>query len=195
MSRARKVEILGAGWTRGVVPPLDTSPGVERWGTNKVMFVRREAEYAGWTRWFDLHRTPHILKQRPEAYEWYTAQDGSRPIYRWEVDPAIPGSVAYPIDRVRAHFGAWERDFWGSLSWMLALAIVEGFDQIDLFWFPLSHDRATNMTDQIPVGQYSHQVPSTRYWIGQARGRGIDVTIHGDSELKPTHPLYGVETT
>ena len=157
--------------------------------------LRWGGQYDGWTRWFDLHRTAHILRLRPETYRWYQQQDGSKPIYQWEVNPEIPGSRAYPLGEVRRFFGVDERDFWGSISWMLALAIVEDFTQIDLFWFPLAQDRATNMTDAIPVGQYSHQVPSSRYWIGQARGRGIAVTIHGDSELKPTHPLYGVDTT
>lgn len=187
--------MLGSGWTRGVVPPLSDDPAVEKWGTNKMALLRYGGQFDRWTRWFDLHRTPHILKQRPEAYAWYLAQDGTKPIYQWEVSPEIPGSRAYPAEDVRRFFGVDERDFWGSISWMLALAIYEGFDQVELFWFPLSHDRATNMTDQIPVGQYSHQVPSTRYWIGQARGRGMTVLIHGDSELKPTHPLYGLETT
>lgn len=189
------MEILGAGWTFGTVPPFD--PTAERWGTNNVMFARYGGDFTDWTRWFDLHRSPHIRDKRPQAYDWYTRQDGSKPIYQWEVNAEIPGSRAYPLEAVRDFFGAHERDFWGSLSWMLALAIVEGFEAIDLFWFPLCHDKADVTADmtQVPKGAYTHQVPSTRYWIGQARGRGIAVTIHGDSALRPLHPLYGFETT
>lgn len=178
--------MLGAGISMGVVPDFDRSPGVERWGTNAVMFRRYGGDFNEWTRWFDLHRPAHIQKQRPEAYAWYTEQDGARPIYHWEPDPAIPGSVAYPIDTVRAFFGSDthdERDFWGSLSWMFALAIVEGFTDIDLFWFV------------VDTHCHEKQIPSVRYWIGQARGRGLNVTIHGDSSLKPNHPLYGFQTT
>lgn len=166
----------------GLVPDFDRSPGVERWGTNAVMFRRYSGQFDEWTRWFDLHRTPHILTQRPEAYDWYRQQDGQRPIYQWEVNPEIPGSTAYPREAVQAYFTG-DRDFWGSLSWMIALAIYEGFTAIDLFWFV--------------VDSHAHekQIPSVRYWIGQARGRGIDVTIHGDSTLKPSGPLYGFETT
>lgn len=178
-----------------MVPPFDPDPAVERWGTNNVMFARYGGDFTQWTRWFDLHRTPHIQTRRPQAYDWYTQQSGAKPIYQWERNPEIPGSRAYPREAVQAYFKG-ERDFWGSLSWMLALAIYEGFTAIDLFWFPLNHDRADAGGEiQIPVGQYTHQVPSTRYWIGQARGRGIDVTIHGDSALTPNHPLYGYETT
>ena len=173
---------LGAGWTWGNVPPLPTE--AELWGTNNVMCARYAGDVPRWDRWFDLHPTAHIQQRRPEAYDWYTRQDATRPIYRWEVDPAIPGAVAYPKDAILSQFshdGHDERDFWGSLSWMLALAIAERFERIELFWFALMND------------QYTKQVPSTRYWIGQARGRGIQVVVHGDSALVPTHGLYGCE--
>lgn len=186
--------MLGSGFTRGVVPDLDRSPGVEIWGTNRLMLMRESVQKEPWTRWFDLHRTPWILERRQEAYRWLQQQDGSRPVYQWDVNHEMPGSRAYPRAEVQAYFDG-DRDFWGSISWMLALAIYEQFTDIELFWFPLMNDRATDMTVTIPVGQYTHQVPSTRYWIGQARGRGLRVTIHGDSALKPNHPLYGVETT
>lgn len=169
----------------GDIPPFD--PSAERWGTNNVIFARFGDSFTDWSRWFDLHPTAHIQAKRPQAYDWYTRQDARRPIYRWERDSAIVGSAAYPKDAVLRFFsehGHDERDFWGSLSWMFALAILEGFEAIDLFWFVLSNDH---------MNTYARQVPSTRYWIGQARGRGIRVTIHGDSALKPTHGLYGCD--
>ena len=178
----RAVQMLGAGFSWGAVPPLD--PDAETWGTNNVMWARYAGTVPQWDRWFDLHPSAHIQQRRPLAYDWYTRQDGTRPIYQWEVNPEIPGSVVYPKDRVLGYFsvgGHQERDFWGSISWMLALAIVEGFTKIELFWFALMND------------QYTKQVPSTRYWIGQARGRGVRVTIHGDSMLKPQQGLYGCE--
>lgn len=176
----------------GTVPEF--SEGAERWGTNAVMFRRYGGEFDRWTRWFDLHRTPHILKQRPDAYAWYAQQDGTRPIYQWEVNSEIPGSRAYPVEAIRRFFGddaledprypeRPESDFWGSLAWMFALAIYEGFEAIDLFWFV------------VDTHCHERQIPSVRYWIGQARGRGIRVTVHGDSSLKPSGPLYGWQTT
>lgn len=176
----KTVQILGAGWTWGDVPPLN--PDAEIWGTNNVMFARYGGECDQWTRWFDLHPSAHIQARRPAAYQWYRQQ--TKPIYQWDVNPDIPGSVAYPRDRIQAFFsepGREERDFWGSLSWILALAIAEGFEQIDLLWFALMND------------EYTKQIPSTRYWIGQARGRGIRCTVHGTSMLNPQGPLYGCE--
>lgn len=161
----------------------DFSQPRERWAVNRLMFMRYSGEFDHWTRWFDLHSTPHIRAQRLEAYDWYGTQ--TKPIYRWEPDPHMVTAL-YPREAVQAYFGqdgVPERDFWGSLSWMLALAIYEQFEAIDLWWFPLDQER------------HQDQLGSARYWIGQARGRGIRVTIHGDSALVPSGPLYGIETT
>lgn len=64
---------------------------------------------------------------------------------------------------------------------MFALAIADEFTDIDCFWFVCD--------DNEP--KYRDQIASVRYWIGRARGAGIRVTIHGDSGLKPSLPLYG----
>lgn len=180
--KPRKVEILGGGWSKGVVPPLDPS-AEERWGFNALMFTRFAGHFDDWTRWFDLHNADFTPRKHPDRWAWYQRQ--VKPIYRWEVDPRLPSSVAYPKEAVRAFFadGTIESDFGGSLTWLFALAIFEGFEAIDVFWCP--QDDAS----------HRKQVASCRYWIGQARGRGITVRVHGDSALTDFGPLYGCETT
>ena len=112
---------------------------------------------------------------------------GARPIYLLAAHGDIPGSVAYPRDAIQAHF-AWggqpEECFTSSLDWMLALAIYEGFMRIELYGVDLwdaSHERGT-------------QRNGAHYWIGQARGRGIDVVIPDSSSLCKTERLYGYFT-
>ncbi len=161
----------------GVIPPFD--PEAERWGVNRLMFMRYDG-HMDWDRWFDLHSTDQIQARRQDAYEWYQAQ--TKPIYRWEIDPAMPASVAYPVAEVWQAFPESTQEFRCSLSWMLALAIHEGFEVIELFWHTLTD------TEHRPY------VPSVLYWIGMARGRGITVTIHGDSALIYDGPRYGLET-
>lgn len=178
----KTVELIGAGMSFGDIPAFD--PQAERWGTNNVMFARYGGDFDQWTRWFDLHPASHIQTRRPQAWDWYQQQDGTRPIYLTEASPLIPGAVAFPFARVSQTFSTpqhQERDFWGSISWLIAFAILEGFERIDLFWFVLAND------------VYTKQVPSTRYWIGQARARGIEVRIHGDSALQPAPQMYGYE--
>lgn len=182
--RPRKVEILGGGFSKGTVPPLDPA-AEERWGFNATMFVRYGGTFDDWTRWFDLHGAEWTHTRHPDRIAWYQRQ--TKPIYRWTVDPSIPSSVAYPLGAIRGYFAddrlGIERDYHGSLSWMLALAIFEGFTMIDVFWCPLD-DAA-----------HRKQVASVRYWMGQARGRGISVVVHGDSAITAYEPLYGLETT
>lgn len=167
--------------TLGVVPPFD--PAAERWGLNRLMFTRYAGAFTDWHRWFHLHPVGWMRTHHADAYVWFQQQSAEKPIYLLEPDRAIPGSVAYPRDRVREAFrdGALESDFACSVAWMMALAILKGFRAIDLFWFPLDANESG----------YQRQIPSVRYWIGQARGRGIAVTVHGDSALKPTGALYG----
>ena len=173
----KRVDLMGCGL--GFDHSPDFSALHERWALNSLMFMRYSGDFDGWSRWFDLHSTAHIQRQRPKAYDWYRAQ--TKPIYRWEPDPALPNSVAYPLAAIQAAFPG-ETDFGCSLSWMLALALLEGFDHIHLFWFQMMHEYTII------------QVPSVRYWIGRARGMGVSVEIHGDSDLKPAGPLYGLHT-
>lgn len=169
--------------TFGVIPPFQED--AERWGLNHLQQQRFAGTWDGWTRWFDRHPKAWIQARRPEAYAWYQQQDGRRPIYLLDRDATVAGDTAYPIEAVQQHFadGTEERDFAGSLSYMLALAIYEGFEAIDLFWFTLQD------------AEHGRQLPSARYWIGQARGRGIAVRIHGDSALAASGPLYGEAMT
>lgn len=185
MRRSRpKVAFLGGGFTQGVVPPLD--PDAEQWGVNRVMLFRFPEGWDAWDRWFDYHPKAHIIEHRPDAYAWYRQQDGRRPIYLLEPDAEVAGYDAYPREAIQAHFGQDgepERDFWGSLAWMFALAIFERKEAIDLFWCPMRNETFAR----------HEQIASTRYWIGRARQAGVRVTIHGDSDLKPVPSLYGVE--
>ena len=162
----------------GHIPPFD--PGAERWGVNRLMMLRYAGDFDAWDRWFDLHDAAHIQRERSDAWAWYQRQDCRRPIYSWSIDPLVPGHRAYPCAAVREFFGG-HQDFDGSISWMIALAIMEGFTDIDLFWFTLNSDN------------HAAQIPNAQYWIGQAEGRGIRVSVHGeDSALKHSGRLYGL---
>lgn len=173
--------------------------GAEVWACND--FPTRVPEgwaFDSWDRWFDLHTEAHIRKHRPEAWDWYRANGtigrrtvlsvyGCRPIYLHDRHPAITGSVAYPREVVQVAF-AWggylEECFTSSVDWMLALAIHEAFARIELYGVDLwdaPHERGD-------------QRCGAHYWIGIARGRGIDVVIPDESSLCKTERLYGYFT-
>lgn len=159
--------------------------GVERWGCNDLPARLDEGwRFTAWDRWFDRHTQAHIRKHRPEAWAWYRAQDGRRPIYTLDVEPEIPGSVRYPIEPVAAAFrwgGQDEEFFTSSIDYMLALAILEGFERIEVYGVDMwaaAHERNV-------------QRNGAHYWIGLARGRGIDVVIPDESSLCKVERRYG----
>jgi len=137
-----------------------------------------------WDRWFDLHTDSHIKKHRPLAWEWYQRSDGHRPIYLHRPYAEIAGSVAYPRDDIQTLFTVGGHPceyFTSSVDWMLALAISEGVDRVVLHGVDLwdaPHERGD-------------QRCGAHYWIGIARGRGIDVEIPDESSLCKATRLYG----
>jgi hypothetical protein len=171
------VQIMGGAPTSQEAPPL--ADGVERWGLNGSHFKHNTYKFDNWTRWFDLHNIPWILQNRRDTYEWYKSQ--TKPILMWQRYPEIPASEEYPIHAVRLYFNR-ERLFLSSFDWMMALAIAEGFDQIDVYRFRLQANQ-----------KYGFQLPSAMYWVGRARGMDITVNIHGKSNLNVETPLYGYE--
>ena len=173
---AKTVQILGKG--RGTSVPFP--PEAERWGINDLIYLRYNGEFDDWTRWFDLHHSERILTKRPQAWEWYKQQ--VKPIYLLEPDLDIPASLAYPKAEILDYFGT--KRFGSSFDWMMALAIYEKFEQIELCW--------CRMLQQI---EHQKQIPTATYWIGQAEARGIKVKIHGESGLQPNPLLYGFQVT
>jgi hypothetical protein len=163
----RLVQLMGGTPTQIACPPRPE--GAHRWGLNNLyraaMVYQR---FQGWTEWFDLHSTEHIQGRRIKGYGWLCQQ--TKPIYRWVVDPAMPSSVAYPATPVRAAFGG-TRLFCSTLDWMLALAIYQEFERIELFGWRMSHPA------------YQHQISSANWWIAQAQARGIEVAVRGRSML------------
>ena len=162
----------------------------ERWGINDLPVQLDEGwHFDGWDRWFDRHTKAHIVKHRPEAWAWYRAQDGRRPIYLLEPGAAaeVPGGVVYPTETVQDWFswgGQPEEFFTSSVDWMIALALLEGFERIELYGVDLwaaPHERGK-------------QRNGAHYWIGMARGRGADVVIPDSSSLCKTERMYGCFT-
>lgn len=177
------VQIIGKGPNAAAAPR-----GVERWCCNDLQ--RRIPEgwsFDAWDRWFDRHTKGHIQRHRMPSWDWYTRNDGRRPIYGLQAYSEIPGSVAYPTAQVQAAFpwgGQAEEFFTSSVDWMLALAIVEGAPRIELYGVDLYEARH----------ERGEQRCGAHYWIGIARGRGIDVHIPDESSLCKIERMYGCFT-
>lgn len=172
--------------------PKHRWPSAELWGVTRCNVVYWRESLKDWDRWFDLHPVhptsfhKGILAKRPEAWDWYTRQRGGKPIYLLETHPDVPDSARFPREAVQAYFA---EDFDGecsqftvSVDWMIALAIMEGYQRIVLNGIGTRFE---------PDFQYAHQ--GIWHWVGFARGRGVQVVIDAPSCYRQPERVYGYE--
>lgn len=190
----RKVIMFGGAGTKEPVPEI--VPGVERWVINNLIKMPTGPKRCkGATQWFDLHWKEHI-ESRGGGNVWATYQKLDIPLYMWKHYEDLPTSTPYPIKEIQAFFGG-TRLFTSSLDYMVAKALFEGYEEIELYAFRMGN----------PL--YRHQVSSGRWWLKQCADRGVRVThlspstlnsISREVDFKPprpdsTHLMYGLETT
>lgn len=148
------------------------------WGMNALYKV---ADDKPWDAWFQLH---DIKKHHPhdfdEHMEWISKS--GLPVFMWDKEIEkypLPNAIAYPRDEMVAVFGSY---FTNTVSWMMALGIALGYKSMGIYGIDMAQD-----------SEYGSQRPSCEYFIGWARGMGIDVFIPETSDLLKSPFLYGYE--
>ena len=179
----RKVAIVAKAPSSRLLAPFD-DPDWEIWGlSDAVSYVGDER----WHRWFELHDLARYQETYAWYWQWLTKDHGDRPLYIGRADDPmagrIPSGVVYPTEAITAKFG---RYFNNSVSFMLAAAIALKPDTIGLWGVDMAVDQVNN-------AEYSHQRPSCEYFIGLARGLGIEVIVPEESDLLKVGRLYGIE--
>jgi hypothetical protein len=183
----KKLAIVGTAPSSIHLAPYN-NPDYEIWGLNGVYSYIDFANITNITRWFDIHSMEAIRRLRGSTDEKYQFGKGyyawlqnlTIPLYNQEIFPDFPTSVKYPLEEILARFH--RKYFTNTVSWMLALAIYEGYEDISIFGV----DMATG-------SEYSDQRPSCEYFIGYAEGLGINVYLPDQSDLLKTPFLYGFE--
>lgn len=157
----RKIAIVGAGPSRRRAPFRD--PSWEIW-----TFSSLRAPYPRVTRFFELHSLTD-LRQQLATRKWRrrTFRGQLRfmrrlgcPVYMARVHPDIPTSVVFPIDDVLEQFG---RIFTSTVSYLIALALIEGCDTIGLWGIDVKRK------------EYIKQKAAIKYLLSLAKKRGIKV--------------------
>jgi hypothetical protein len=143
-----------------------------------------------WDRLFDIHMIDEIKtrKSRGEGnklhYEMLKTLD--KPIYMQQHFEEIPASVKFPLDSIVDKYwipAMGDKIFLTcSVAHMLALAIYEGFEEIQLFGI---HEAVDD--------EYSCEMPSVLYWLGVAHAKGITIKISPESPLLKGYFIYGYE--
>ncbi len=180
----KKLAIIGTAPSSIHLAPYN-NPDYELWGLNGVYTMIDFKNINNFTRWFDIHSIETIQKApRNTKYnfgnyiEWL--QNLTIPVFMQEKYEEIPTALKYPKEEVLARFP--RRYFTNTVSWMIALAIYEGYEDISVFG-----------VDMCTVGEYASQRPSCEYFIGYAEGLGIKFYLPDESDLLKTPFLYGFE--
>lgn len=184
---SKKVAIVGCSQSKGLAPFND--PSFEIWGVNNLYPHVPRA-----TRWFEIHYISQengkfLRREEPEFRgqpigqyleqlgQW--AQQHECPVYMQQVWDVVPTSIVYPLEKTLADFGGY---FTNSVSYMIALAIAEEFEEIHVYGVDMAID-----------SEYHHQRPSCEYFLGLAAGRGIKIYVPSEADLLKTRFLYGFQ--
>lgn len=158
------------------------------------MFGRGKLPIPRVDRWFEMHSVEQMKRFRGDRKRkmWYPEywQFLGRlkcPVYMIRQHAQIPRSVPYPLHEAIRRFG---RCFTSSVSYAIALAIMEGCDRLGLWGVDLSDKE-----------EYVYQRPTVQYLLGVAKKRGIAVclpkgsTLQIPSDPEPVHTrvLYGYD--
>ena len=183
----KKVAILGYTAHRDKAPFNDNE--FEIWGLNDLY----KHNLPRFTRWFQLH-TKKIVDDtnREDRTKWEElVKDYAQmqcPVYTTEAID-IPNNIVFPLEEIQAFIKERfpYRDFNGfftnSISYMIALAIHEGFQEIHVYGVDMA----------VGSSEYGHQRPSCEFWLGVAAGLGITIHIPQESDLLTSMFMYGYE--
>ncbi len=167
----KKIAIVGTTCSLMDAPYKD--PDWEVWGLNGAYKAMPR-----WDRWFDLHNMEILKKHHDPAYFDFLANAKDKLMLNKEYSE-YPDAEVFPYEALVDKYG---RYFNNTVSWLIALAIEEQPEAIGLWGVNMAADE-----------EYGKQRPSCEYYIGLARGLGIEFIIPDSSEICKAPYLYGVE--
>ncbi len=182
----KKVAIVGFAGTKDMAPYND--PECEIWSVNNLYkFIPRT------DRIFQLHLLESLKKDHhgiPAEEHMEFLRSTQIPVYMQDHYEEIPASVRFPVEKLIEEFGILRADdmrtkdayFTNSISFMIALAIYEGFTDIGIYG-----------VDMAVAIEYHEQRPSCEYYIGIAKGRGINIHMPAECDLLKSRFVYGYE--
>jgi hypothetical protein len=131
--------------------------------------------------WFELHRwEPGKPWFSPEYIAWMGQL--KCPVYMQGPVAAVPASTAFPVEAILEKYAPFAAYFMTStLSYMVALAMLSGADEIGLWGVDMS---ATE--------EWEFQRSGCHFWLCMAEHMGIKVTLPLESDMLRPPPLYGI---
>jgi len=192
LPKKKKVGIIGCAESKSMAPFAEHAEW-EFWGVNNLNLTLK----GPWSRWFELHsfaydginylrRGKGDFRGQPVKQYMESLNSMNIPVYMQRPWDIVPNAVPFPLDNILKTFP--RKYFTNTISWMIALALLEGFEEIGIW--------GVDMAVSSPLRQqneYSHQRPSCEYFIGIAEGKGIKVHLPDQCDLLKTRFLYCFE--
>jgi len=134
----------------------------------------------------EIHE-PHVYRNHekdPQYWQWLQDNQTARVIMFYP-DDRVPMAEHYPLGKVSGLIenlkvrGREAQNFASSVDYALALAIVEQYEQIDVYGVEMAHS-----------SEYRSQQASFAFWVGFCAGKGINLNINCTQGLF-IKPLYG----
>lgn len=176
----KKVAIVGfAPSTKDMAPYNDSD--WEIWVLNEYFaMLPKGIDAKNITRWFELHQRDTVLNSSRSKEYIEKLIESNIPIMMCEKHEDIPMSKAYPLDDIIKALGT--DYFTNSISYMIAQAIYEGYDEIALYGVDMAQSE-----------EYAKERPSVEYFVGFARAKGIPVYIPKESDICKCPYYYGFQ--
>lgn len=188
MSDERKIAIIGTAephwraapfhdqsweiWTCGGI--FNTVPRTDR----HFEIHDKHETCRGW------HRSQEEEAASRNVYWQWLAEQGPKAVLK-TVLPETPNATQYPLDEVLKAFP--DKYFTNSVSYMVALAILEGCTDIGLWGI----DMALSGKDE--SDEYGRQRPSVEFYLGIAMASGIKLHLPPETTLLKSRKLYGFD--
>jgi len=176
-----KIAILGTAPSSRYLAPFDNDEW-QIWACSPCLDLEKQTfcELPRIDRFFELHKfdgpelRTKLNEQQVGMYRtWLKSLD--IPVVAQDEDVGQP----YPLQEVTERFGKYLTN---TISYMIALAIFEGATHISLYGVDMAAEE-----------EFGAQRPSCEWWLGLARGMGIEVFIPDQSDLLKTEYLYAFE--
>jgi hypothetical protein len=180
----KTVAFVGMASTSRHLAPFD-DPSIPIWALNesatpRFSFLKRV------DRIYQLHPEWDFTRPGNHNYEDYPRwlkEKHPFQIVMQEVYQKYPSSVCYPIKEVVEKFGKEALYFTSSAPYLIAHALLEGYNRIEMYGFEMAADE-----------EYANQKPCAEFWMGVAIGQGCEVYLPpGNPMLGKEMMLYGYE--
>jgi len=186
----KKVTIMG--FAPSWVDTKFDDPDMEVWTLNEAyqLLKTKNIPVDRIGRWFEIHN-PYSPSKNIEAHHKFL-KELKIPLVMNKKYEEFPMCIEYPRQEIKDYFnnsfviddvGSEYTEYSNSISWMVALAIFEGYNEVHITGVDMAQEQ-----------EYAFQRASCSFFIGFAAGKGIKVLIPKTSELCKFPQDYGFDT-